>query len=273
MKKKVIGIAAGLILLAAAGSYAGVGHYYASHFFPKTAINGLNCAGLTAEQVKEEIQKHIVDYTLSITERGGKTETLSGTEIGLTYVDDHAVEKLLESQNTLAWPAFYWKEKENQVAADSVYDKEMVQEKLQTMEGFQEEQQEAVLRKIDELNAAAEKVSTFLKLYDLKSLEEAESKLNELIASDAKEAVRAAFSDGKLTESMRQWAQDFAMNDLNAFQAWSDAAPRIVPDNKDTEEAPAREKEDAEELTPEENKIVRLLGLTEKQLKAMKMKK
>ena len=73
MKKKVIGIAAGLILLAAAGGYAGVGHYYASHFFPKTAINGLNCAGLTAEQVKEEIQKHIVDYTLGITERGGKT--------------------------------------------------------------------------------------------------------------------------------------------------------------------------------------------------------
>ena len=144
---------------------------------------------------------------------------------------------------------------------------------LSLADADQEEQQEAVLRKIDELNAAAEKVSTFLKLYDLKSLEEAESKLNELIASDAKEAVRTAFSDGKLTESMRQWAQDFAMNDLNAFQAWSDAAPRIVPDNKDTEEAPAREKEDAEELTPEENKIVRLLGLTEKQLKAMKKKK
>ena len=90
---------------------------------------------------------------------------------------------------------------------------------LSLADADQEEQQEAVLRKIDELNAAAEKVSTFLKLYDLKSLEEVESKLNELIASDAKEAVRAAFSDGKLTESMRQWAQDFAMNDLNAFQA------------------------------------------------------
>ena len=50
MKKKVIGIAAGIILLAAAGGYAGVGHYYASHFFPKTAINGLNCAGLTADR-------------------------------------------------------------------------------------------------------------------------------------------------------------------------------------------------------------------------------
>lgn len=70
-----------------------------------------------------------------------KTETLSGTEIGLTYVDDHAVENCW-SPKSLAWPAF-WKEKENQVAADSVYDKEMVQEKLQTMEGFQEEQQEA----------------------------------------------------------------------------------------------------------------------------------
>lgn len=69
MKKKVIGIAAGIILLAAAGGYAGVGHYYASHFFPKTAINGLNCAGLTAEQVKEEIQKHIVEALPSAVEK------------------------------------------------------------------------------------------------------------------------------------------------------------------------------------------------------------
>ena len=61
MKKKVIGIAAGLILLAAAGGYAGVGHYYASHFFPKTAINGLNCAGLTAEQVLSLI--HISQFS------------------------------------------------------------------------------------------------------------------------------------------------------------------------------------------------------------------
>ena len=143
MKKKAAGIAAGLAFLAAAGGYAGVGHYYTSHFFPKTAINGLNCAGLTTEQVKAEIQKQIVDYELVIDERGGKSETLSGADIGLTYVDDHVVEKLLDAQNTLAWPAFFWKEKENQVAADSTYDKELVREKLRSMEGFQEENQEA----------------------------------------------------------------------------------------------------------------------------------
>ncbi len=144
---------------------------------------------------------------------------------------------------------------------------------LSLADADQEEQRKAVLHRIDELNAEAEKVSTLLKLYDLKSLEEVENKLNELIASDAKEAVRAAFSDGKLTESMRQWALDFAMNDLNAFQTWSDAAPRIVPDNRNTDEAPVKEDGAEEELTPEEDKIVRLLGLTEKQLKAMKKKK
>ena len=36
MKKKVIGIAAGLILLAAAGGYAGVGHYYAFSRKPRS---------------------------------------------------------------------------------------------------------------------------------------------------------------------------------------------------------------------------------------------
>ena len=143
MKKKVIGIAAGLILPCGRRRLRGRGALLCIPLFPKTAINGLNCAGLTAEQVKEEIQKHIVDYTLSITERGGKTETLSGTEIGLTYVDDHAVENCWSPRILLHGLHSYWKEKENQVAADSVYDKEMVQEKLQTMEGFQEEQQEA----------------------------------------------------------------------------------------------------------------------------------
>ena len=76
MKKKVIGIAAGLILLAAAGGYAGVGHYYASHFFPKTAINGLNCAGLTAEQVKEEIHASAACRTLERYHRQRKSRIL-----------------------------------------------------------------------------------------------------------------------------------------------------------------------------------------------------
>lgn len=141
MKKK-IRIAAGILGLMAAGVYAGTGHYYTTHFFPKTVINGQNCAGMTAEQVKVEIRKKMVDSTLTVLERGGKKEKLSGAEIGRTYVDDHAIEKLLQKQNPFAWPVSVWREKENQIVADSVYDKEMLRKTLQTMDGFCEEKQE-----------------------------------------------------------------------------------------------------------------------------------
>ena len=111
---------AGLILLAAAGGYAGVGALLCIPLFPENRDQRteLRRADRRAGQ-RGNSEAHCGLYTQHYRARW-KTETLSGTEIGLTYVDDHAVEKLLESQNTLAWPAFYWKEKENQVAADSV---------------------------------------------------------------------------------------------------------------------------------------------------------
>lgn len=51
-------------------------------------INGLNCAGLSVDQVKEKIQSQILSYTLTLTERGGQTEQLTGDQLELKYVDD-----------------------------------------------------------------------------------------------------------------------------------------------------------------------------------------
>lgn len=54
--KKVAAGIAGAVVLAAAGVYLGVSYYYSSHFFPKTVINGLNCAGLSVDQVKRRFR-------------------------------------------------------------------------------------------------------------------------------------------------------------------------------------------------------------------------
>ena len=135
------------------------------------------------------------------------------------------------------------------------------------------ERQKAVLERIDALNADAKKLATFLQLNELESLDAAEEKLLLLAAHEADEAVRTAFADGKLTENMRSWAHDFARNDLAAFRTWSDAAPRIVPDNKDTDEAPLPENGADTAFTPEEAKIASLLGLTEPQRKAIRKMK
>ena len=71
--KKIAVSVAGALVLAAVGVYFGVSYYYSSHFFPRTVINGLNCAGLSVDQVKEKIQSQILSYTLTLT--AGERET------------------------------------------------------------------------------------------------------------------------------------------------------------------------------------------------------
>ena len=144
MKRSNTGIAAGLILLAGAGGYAGVGHYLHPTFSPKTAINGLNCAGLTAEQVKEEIQKHYCGlytqhYRARWKNRDIKRHGRSASRMWTTT----RWKNCWSPRILLHGPAFYWKEKENQVAADSVYDKEMVQENCRRWKGFRKNSKEA----------------------------------------------------------------------------------------------------------------------------------
>ena len=45
------------------------------------------------EQVKEEIQKHVMEYQLTLKVRGGGTEIITAEMLGLTYVDDKGVER------------------------------------------------------------------------------------------------------------------------------------------------------------------------------------
>ncbi|MDY2937037.1 MAG: L,D-transpeptidase family protein [Fusicatenibacter sp.] len=137
--KRAVLTAVGGICLAGAGIYLGVGYYYSSHFFPQTVINGLNCAGLTVEQVKSKIQSRILEYSLTIKERGGAEDVLTGDQIGLTYVDDNMVEQVLEDQNAWSWPMTMMKRKTYQFQANSVYDKEKLFNLLGALTCFQDD--------------------------------------------------------------------------------------------------------------------------------------
>lgn len=138
-RKKIAAFAAGAAVLAAAGVYLGVSYYYSSHFFPKTVLNGLNCAGLSVEQVKDKIQSQILGYTLTLEERGGQTEQLTGDQLGLKYVDDKKVEALMEEQNPFAWPLYMVKQNNKEVAANISYSAETVTQLLDTLQCFSPE--------------------------------------------------------------------------------------------------------------------------------------
>lgn len=148
------------------------------------------------------------------------------------------------------------------------------------LEAFADSPGDEALLKIKEavqtLVRISEELSEFLKLNDMESLSEASEKIRRDSAEIAKlsgetarlkasEAVKKAFSDGKLSIQLRKWAEDFAEKDLEAFTNWTASAPVIVPANKTLEGiAPA---EEAKNPDPEKIKIFRNLGITTKNMK------
>lgn len=111
-KKKPLGIkfwaavCGGIAVLAAVAVtvlYIQTGKQYRTVFFPNTTINGIDASKKTVDEVKQLIASGIDGYTLTIKERGGTEEVISGDDIDLESVFDGSLEKLLEEQEPNDW--------------------------------------------------------------------------------------------------------------------------------------------------------------------------
>ena len=78
-------------------------NYYSDKFFPGTAINGWDCSGETVDEVKEDLQALVEEYSLTIKERDGQTEEITGKELGLLYTDNGEVDDLMKDQKNELW--------------------------------------------------------------------------------------------------------------------------------------------------------------------------
>lgn len=69
-------------------------------FVTGTTINGVAVAGLSVPDAVYTLRQHYADYTLTVQERNGKTETIRGSEIGYTCdITDAMVQPLLDQEN------------------------------------------------------------------------------------------------------------------------------------------------------------------------------
>lgn len=70
-------------------------------FVPGTSVNGLGIADLTVDEAAERIGSfYTKDYTLTIKERGGKQETITGEQIGFSVkLPDGFLQEKLNQQN------------------------------------------------------------------------------------------------------------------------------------------------------------------------------
>lgn len=104
-KKKWIILAVGIVVAVLAAVYLTLGFYFRSHFWFRTMINGVDCSGKSVAEVEEVIRREIGRYAIKLQERDGGTETIKGSDIGLTPVFDGSLDKELRSRSGFAWPA------------------------------------------------------------------------------------------------------------------------------------------------------------------------
>ena len=115
-------------IIAIAAAYFYYADYFSKRFFPGTIINERDVSVLEPDQVKQDIANEIVTYHLDIKELNDVTETITSEDIALAYVDDGAVDKILEEQDTRLWFLRLLGTKTYEVSTGTTYDHEKAEQ-------------------------------------------------------------------------------------------------------------------------------------------------
>lgn len=102
-KQKILTGIAGTLFAAAVAGYGAAAYYYSNHFYSHTEINGIDYGEMTVNQVKEKISSQLPLWKITVKERNGQEEILTGEQLKLTFQDDGEIDKLMKEQNSLGW--------------------------------------------------------------------------------------------------------------------------------------------------------------------------
>ncbi|MCD7921507.1 MAG: L,D-transpeptidase/peptidoglycan binding protein [Clostridiales bacterium] len=121
-------LVAGVIVVALVAAYLIASLVFQSRFLPGTTINGIACGGKTVEQTEEILKQETENYVLTLVERGGGTEEIIGTDVGLEIDFGEELEQLLDQQNGFKWPVAFSNEEELQAEQLIFCDEDALQE-------------------------------------------------------------------------------------------------------------------------------------------------
>lgn len=100
--KKII-FSLGIVLITLAAMYFGFAIYFTQHFYFGTTINGIKVGGKSVEFAKSTLQSVVDRYELTIVERDGTRETISGTDFDLAIDWNDELDMLVKAQDGYAW--------------------------------------------------------------------------------------------------------------------------------------------------------------------------
>ena len=143
-KKKAVmaGVIAAGAAVVLAGAYTYIGANYRSAFFNGTVINGIDVSGKSVGEVQDMIARETEGYVLTIQERGGRTESIEGTAIGLRAEFDGSLEGILAEQNPFAWLPAWIQGNSYEIPALVVWDEDALSQAIAGLECLDAEQTE-----------------------------------------------------------------------------------------------------------------------------------
>lgn len=106
-----------------AAAYIAVAVYFGFHFYADTVVYGVDCSRKTVDEVKLEVADKLDEYTLEIRERENKAETITAGEIGLEYVDNGSIDRMMKAQRSYIWPVMILMERSKGDSVAFSYDK------------------------------------------------------------------------------------------------------------------------------------------------------
>lgn len=142
------------ILVALLALYAAIAFFYRNHYMPKTCMNGISIGNLNLEKAEKKISREISCYTLTITDRDGKTYKILGPDFDYSFQSKGEADSLLKEQGSFGWITKIAKDKEYQLSVSITYDKDKLQQLMDNLDCFDAEQivkpENAVLAETDD---------------------------------------------------------------------------------------------------------------------------
>lgn len=129
----------GLLILATAYMITAV--FCMKHFNFGTTINGMDVGGKTVAEAEAIIKNQLNTYQITLVEREGKQEVITGRDIDVELVLDNEVAEILSAQNGFAWISDLIKKPSYQLEQRASYDEEKLTEQLVLLDAMKPENQ------------------------------------------------------------------------------------------------------------------------------------
>jgi lipoprotein-anchoring transpeptidase ErfK/SrfK len=136
IKRKTIIIASIVSLCTLLVIYFGMTKYFTNHFYFGSEINAISVSGKTLQDAEALVAAQLQDYNLNLRLRGGKSEQIKASEVGLKYNSEEEIKKFMDSQNPFGWVSAVFNKENSKLTVGVTYDEELLKERIDALSCF-----------------------------------------------------------------------------------------------------------------------------------------